>query len=64
MTTHIHRETAKILSFPLRPRRRLENGMTAPALYEAAPAIVDIGCWYHEEAVQADTSKSERPKPC
>ena len=62
--THIHRETAQILAFPTHPRRRLENGMTAPAsIYEMSPAVVDVSCWYHDEAVQ-DSSKPDRPKPC
>lgn len=63
--TSIHRETAQILAFPARPRRRLENGMTAPAgIYEMAPGVVDASCWYHDEAVQDSGLTPERPKPC
>ncbi len=61
----IHRETAQILAFPTRPRRRLDNGMTAPAgIYEMAPAVMDVSCWYHDEAMQDSTLNPDRPKPC
>jgi hypothetical protein len=64
MTIDIHRETAKILQFPLRPRQRLGNGTTLPgAAYEVALSVVD-SCWYHDEAVQELPSKPDRPKPC
>ncbi|MBW6423222.1 DUF2735 domain-containing protein [Rhizobium sp. XQZ8] len=63
-TVNIHRETAQILAFPARPRRKLDNGLTAPAgIYEMSPDVVDVSCWYHDEAVQ-DGSKTDRPKPC
>lgn len=65
MTTSIHRDTATIYQFPVRPRRRLENGLTAPAgIYEMAPAVVDVSCWYHDEAMSDAQAKPERPKPC
>lgn len=65
MTTNIRRETAKILQFPLRPRRRLEGGRTVPAaLYDVSASVVD-DCWYHDEAVRDEAAKlSDRPKPC
>ncbi|TCV74583.1 uncharacterized protein DUF2735 [Neorhizobium sp. R1-B] len=65
MTTDIHRETARIYQFPIRPRRRLDNGATAPSSdLEIAGNVVDT-CWYHDEAVKDSTSKTnERPKPC
>jgi len=65
MTTDIRRETAKILPFPVRPRRRMENGRTAPAgIYEVPASVVD-DCWYHDEAVRDEAPKlTDRPKPC
>jgi hypothetical protein len=67
MVTGIHRETAQILQFPLRPRIRLDNGITAaPGTYPVAVAVQDH-CWYHEEAVsvELDESRPEQgPKPC
>jgi hypothetical protein len=63
MTIDMHRETAKILQFPLRPRLRLENGTTMPGGYERSLAVIDT-CWYHDEAVRDATPKPERPKPC
>lgn len=63
MTINIHRETAKVFQFPLRPRRRLDNGTTAPAeVFEVAPSVVDTSCWYHDDAVR--DVEVERPKPC
>jgi hypothetical protein len=65
MTATIHRETAQILAFPVRPRRRLENGMTTPAgIYEIVPVVVDTNCWYHDEAMHESEAKPDRPKPC
>ncbi len=64
MTTNIHRETAKIYQFPIRPRRRLENGATVPQDLEIVVSVVDT-CWYHDEAVKDAAPKNgERPKPC
>ena len=63
MTMDMHRETAKILQFPLRPRLRLENGTTTLGGYERAVVVVDT-CWYHDEAVRDTAAKPERPKPC
>lgn len=65
MTTDIRRETAKILQFPVRSRRRLEGGRTVPAtIYEMSASVVD-DCWYHDEAVKDEAPKTlDRPKPC
>ncbi|MGK6316496.1 DUF2735 domain-containing protein [Neorhizobium sp. DT-125] len=65
MTTDIRRDTAKIYQFPVRPRRRLENGRTASAsIYEMSASVVD-DCWYHDEAVKDEAPKAaDKPKPC
>jgi len=63
MAINIHRETATIHQFPVRPRRRLENGKTVPTgVFDVTLSIVD-DCWYHEEALH-EPDKPERPKPC
>lgn len=72
MNTPLHPETSprdpkvgNVYQFPVRARRRLENGMTVPAtVYEMTPCIVDIGCWYHDEAMQDGAASPEPPKPC
>ena len=65
MTINIHRETATVFQFPVRPRRRLDNGMTAPAgVFEIGANVVDTSCWYHDEAVRDGEPKNDRPKPC
>ena len=63
MTIDMHRETAKILQFPLRPRLRLENGTTMAGVYDRAVAVIDT-CWYHDEAVRDASRKPEYPQPC
>ncbi|MBP1846382.1 hypothetical protein J2046_004657 [Rhizobium petrolearium] len=66
MKTNIHRETAKIYQFPIRPRQRPGNGRTAPGdeIHEVAANVLDT-CWYHDEAVRDDETRSnDRPKPC
>lgn len=60
----IHRDTAKIYQFPLRPRHRLDNGLTvASGDRDVVIAVVDT-CWYHAEAVRGEDVTPERPKPC
>jgi len=60
----IHRETAKIYEFPLMQRRRLDNGLTAPAASkEVIFSVVDT-CWYHGEAIREDEHAHDTPKPC
>ncbi len=60
----IHRETAKIYEFPLMQRRRLDNGLTAPAPpKEVVFSVVDT-CWYHSEAIREDEHAPEMPKHC
>ncbi|TWF54837.1 DUF2735 domain-containing protein [Neorhizobium alkalisoli] len=64
MAINIHRESAKIIEFPIRPRRRMEGGLTVPAgRYEVAVSVVE-SCWYHDEAVHDEVASEERPKPC
>ena len=59
-----HRETAKIYEFPVMQRRRLDNGLTAPApSKEVVFSVVDT-CWYHSEAIREDEHAPEMPKPC
>jgi hypothetical protein len=60
----IHRDTATIYQFPIRPRRRLDNGLTTPlASTEVTLSVVDT-CWYHDEAIRDEERVPERPKPC
>ncbi len=59
-----HKETARVYQFPVRPRRRLDNGLTVPSIpAEVALSVVD-SCWYHDEAVREDDKPQGRPKPC
>ncbi|MDR6816751.1 hypothetical protein J2X76_001924 [Neorhizobium sp. 2083] len=65
MTLHIHRESATIYQFPVRPRRRLEDGRTVPTgIQDVALSIVDTSCWYHDEAVRDGEPKNDPSKPC
>jgi hypothetical protein len=64
MAMNVHRETARIYEFPLRPRLRLEDGRTIPTSGpEFAPSVVDQ-CWYHNEALHDETTTPDRPKAC
>ncbi|RWX78862.1 DUF2735 domain-containing protein [Neorhizobium lilium] len=64
MAVSIQSESARIYEFPLRPRRRLEDGRTVPASpYDATVSVVDQ-CWYHGEAVRDEPTKPDWPKPC
>jgi hypothetical protein len=64
MAMDVHQETARIFEFPLRPRRRLDNGRTVPVSgLELVASVVDQ-CWYHGEALHEDSKKPDQPKPC
>ncbi|WEX74179.1 DUF2735 domain-containing protein [Sinorhizobium numidicum] len=60
MATSFYRKSAEIYQFPARPARKVEErrgeasakaDLTTSDVCEAAD-----GCWYHEEAVRAETS--------
>lgn len=65
MGTELHREAAKIIPFPRRPRIRGDIGSSSPAGgIDSAASVVDT-CWYHDEAVKTSSSASlEQSKPC
>ena len=65
MTSNFYRETATVFQFPFQPRRRLDNGLTAPvSIFEVSANVVDTSCWYHDEALRDVGQKSDFPKSC
>lgn len=57
MVTGIHRETAKIFQFPVGGRSGLLKKVDVRNLQnekEQIVKVVDIGGWYHDEAIRTD----------
>lgn len=64
MSTYIHRESAKIIPFPLRPRVKLGSAKAVDTSVFRLSGSVEYDCWYHETAVEEDRGPGERGKPC
>ncbi|MDK1374450.1 MULTISPECIES: DUF2735 domain-containing protein [unclassified Sinorhizobium] len=61
MAESLYRRSATIYPFPAKPLRRMENRRDEKAdldVQDICAAAID-GCWYHEEAVRAETK--DRP---
>ncbi|MDK1385263.1 DUF2735 domain-containing protein [Sinorhizobium sp. 8-89] len=60
MAESLTRRSATIYPFPAKPLRRVENRRDEKAdldTQDVCAAAID-GCWYHEEAIRAETKGS------